>query len=109
MTQQRGGWPGYETERHAGQAARHAHPSRRRVLGYGLAGLAALAVAGTAGFELVEHGVLPGKSTLDRLDGACDVAAPDLTPYAKPGPQHDGSFYSTARHAEVGYTIAYPP
>jgi enterochelin esterase-like enzyme len=66
-------------------------------------------VAGGAGFELIEHGVLPGKSELDQLDGACDVAAPGLATYAEPGPQHDGTFYSTARHADVGYTIAYPP
>ena len=79
------------------------------MLRYGLAGLAALAVAGAAGFELVERGVLPGKSELDQLDGACDVPAPDLAPYAPPGPQYDGTFYSAARRTTVGYTIGYPP
>jgi pimeloyl-ACP methyl ester carboxylesterase len=66
-------------------------------------------VAGLAGFELVEHDVLPGKSALDQLDGACDVPAVDLASYAQPGPQYDGTFYSAARQQVVGYTIAYPP
>jgi enterochelin esterase-like enzyme len=83
--------------------------SRRRFLGYGLAGIAALAVAGATGFELVERGVLPGKGELDQLDGACDVSAPDLAPYAMPGPQYAGTFYSAARRRTVGYTIGYPP
>jgi S-formylglutathione hydrolase FrmB len=83
--------------------------SRRRVLGYGLAGIGALAVAGVAGFELVERGVLPGKAELDQFDGACDVPAPDLAPYAPPGPQVSGTFYSAARRTTVGYTIGYPP
>ena len=109
MTQQRGGRSGHETEPRGRPGTRHGHPSRRRVLRYGLAGIAALAVAGAAGFELIDRGVLPGKSELDQLDGACDVAAPDLTPYAAPGPQYDGTFYSAARRAIVGYTIAYPP
>jgi S-formylglutathione hydrolase FrmB len=109
MTQQRGGPPGHGAQPQATPAARSGHPSRRRILGYGLAGIAALAVAGAAGFELIERGVLPGKSELDRLDGACDVAAPDLTRYAEPGPQYDGAFQSAARRTRVGYTIAYPP
>jgi len=109
MTQQRGGSPGYQTEPQARPPARHGHLARRRVLTYSLAGIAALAVAGAAGFELVERGVLPGKSELDQLDGACDVAAPDLATYAEPGPQYDGTFHSAARRRTVGYTIAYPP
>jgi S-formylglutathione hydrolase FrmB len=83
--------------------------SRRRFLRYALSGVVAVAAAGTAGFELVDRGVLPGKSELDQLDGACDVPAPDLTPYAALGPQHSGSFYSAARRTSVGYTIGYPP
>jgi enterochelin esterase-like enzyme len=110
MTQQRDSRIGGRTGKQAVQAPRNARrPSRRRVLRYGLAGIAALAIAGTAGFELVERGVLPGKSELDQLDGACDVPAADLTAYAKPGPQYDGTFYSAARRTIVRYTIAYPP
>jgi S-formylglutathione hydrolase FrmB len=85
------------------------HPSRRRVLGYGLAGVAAVAAAGGVGGELVSRGVLPGKGTLDAIDGACSVAAPDLASYAPPGPEVSGTFYSRARNQAVGYTIGYPP
>jgi S-formylglutathione hydrolase FrmB len=83
--------------------------SRRRFLRYALGGVVAVAAAGAAGFELVDHGALPGKSELDQLDGACDVPAPDFAPYATPGPQHSGTFYSAARRTSVGYTIGYPP
>jgi S-formylglutathione hydrolase FrmB len=83
--------------------------SRRRVLRYGLTGAAVVAAAGFGGFELVNRGMLPGKSMLDDLDGACSVAAPDLTRYAAPGPERSGTFYSAARRRPVGYTIAYPP
>jgi S-formylglutathione hydrolase FrmB len=83
--------------------------SRRRFLRYALGGMVAVAAAGAAGFELVDRGILPGKSELDQLDGACDVPAADLTPYATPGPQRSGSFYSAARRTTVGYTIGYPP
>jgi S-formylglutathione hydrolase FrmB len=82
---------------------------RRRFLRYALGGIVAAAAAGAAGFELVSHGVLPGKSELDQLDGACAVPAADLAGYATPGPQHSGTFYSAARQTSVGYTIAYPP
>jgi S-formylglutathione hydrolase FrmB len=85
------------------------HPSRRRVLGYGLAGAVVVAAAGGAGVELVSRGVLPGQGVLDSIDGACSVAAPDLASYAPPGPQVSGTFYSRARNQTVGYTIAYPP
>jgi enterochelin esterase-like enzyme len=82
--------------------------TRRRVLALGLGGAAAVAAAGTAGFELVSHGVLPGKTTLAEYDGACSVPSPQLD-YARPGPSFSGSFFSAARHRTVGYTIAYPP
>ena len=83
--------------------------SRRAFLGYGLAGVAALAAAGAGGAELISRGVLPGKGELDAIDGACSVAAPDLASYAPPGPQLSGTFYSRARNRTVGYTIGYPP
>ena len=82
---------------------------RRRFLRYALGGVVVAAAAGAAGFELVNRGVLPGKSELDQLDGACSVPAADLASYAAPGPQHSGTFDSAARRTTVGYTIAYPP
>jgi pimeloyl-ACP methyl ester carboxylesterase len=82
--------------------------SRRRVLGYGLAGVGTLLGLGAVGAELVDHGVLPGKLVLDELDGACSIAAPELI-YDRLGPSHSGRFFSQARRREVGYTIAYPP
>ncbi len=85
------------------------HPSRRRVLAYGLAGVAAVAATGGAWVELVSRGVLPGQGVLDAIDGACSVAAPDLASYAPPGPQVSGTFYSRARNQTVGFTIGYPP
>ena len=84
-------------------------PPRRRFLRYALGGVAVVAAAGVAGFELVDHDVLPGKSELDQLDGTCDVPAPDFTPYATPGPEYSGTFYSVARRTMIGYTIGYPP
>jgi S-formylglutathione hydrolase FrmB len=83
--------------------------SRRRLLGYGLAGLAAAAAVGVGGAELISRGELPGKGALDAIDGACSVAAPDLASYAPPGPKVSGTFYSRARNRAVGYTIGYPP
>jgi predicted esterase len=84
------------------------HPRRRLVLGAGLGGALGVAVAGVTGFELVSHGVLPGKSYLDQLDGACEVPSPPFL-FGRLGPSLSGRFYSTARRQTVGYTIAYPP
>jgi enterochelin esterase-like enzyme len=83
--------------------------SRRLFIRYGLAGVAAAAAVGLGGAELISRGDLPGKGELDAIDGACSVAAPDLAPYAPPGPQVSGTFYSAARNRAVGYTIGYPP
>ncbi|MGH3289793.1 MAG: alpha/beta hydrolase [Streptosporangiaceae bacterium] len=69
---------------------------------------AAVAAAGAAGFELISRGILPGKTMLDTLDGACSVPSPPLM-LAPPGPSSSGTFYSMARRRTVGYTIAYPP
>lgn len=82
--------------------------NRRRVLTLGLVPAAAVVVAGVTGIELVSRGVLPGKATLDSLDGACSVPAPRLA-YSRPGPSFSGTFYSAARRRLVGYAIAYPP
>jgi S-formylglutathione hydrolase FrmB len=68
-----------------------------------------VAAAGGAGYELIMHGVLPGKSELDRLDGACSVAVP---PFAFPsgvGRTVSGSFFSEKRNRQVAYSIGYPP
>src|SRR5579862_2277510 len=79
--------------------------SRRRFLVAGVGGV--IAAAFGLG-ELVEHGVLPGKTRLDQLLGECSVSGPALT-FAAAGPTIDGTFYSRARGRRVGYTIAYPP
>jgi pimeloyl-ACP methyl ester carboxylesterase len=79
--------------------------TRRHILACGLGGFIAAAFAG---FELVEHGVLPGKHILDELDGACSVSSPTLA-FAAAGPSKSGQFFSVARNRTVGYTIAYPP
>jgi len=82
--------------------------SRRRFLTIGLGGVALVVVGGATAVGLVDHGVLPGKLTLDQLDGACTVASP--TPSFSPlGPSMSGTFDSSARNRAVGYTIAYPP
>jgi len=81
--------------------------TRRRVLTLALAP-ALLAGAGAAGLELVSRGVVPGRTLLDKLDGACSVPAPPLA-FSAPGPSFSGTFYSAARRRTVGYTIAYPP
>jgi enterochelin esterase-like enzyme len=57
--------------------------------------------------ELVSHGVLPGRSELDQLDGACTVAAP-APQFSNLGKAYPGAFYSEARHRRVDYSIAYP-
>jgi esterase/lipase superfamily enzyme len=82
--------------------------TRAGFLKLGLAGAGTLVVGGATLYELVEHGVLPGKQTLDIIDGACDVPHPPLR-FSTPGPSYSKSFYSHARNREVGYTIAYPP
>ncbi len=74
----------------------------------GLGGTLGLAAAAAGGAELVNHGVLPGKAFLDRVDGACRVPGPPMR-FSPAGPSFSGTFYSAARRRVVGYTIAYPP
>jgi pimeloyl-ACP methyl ester carboxylesterase len=90
------------------QGDRRLRLSRRRLLVLGFGGLAAATAAGATGVELISHGVVPGGQVLAQLDGACSVARPPLI-FSPPGPSISGTFYSRARHREVGYTIAYPP
>ena len=91
-----------------GTAPEDRRRSRRRILTLGLGGVAVVVVGGAAAVELVDHGVLPGKLTLDQLDGACTVPAPTPT-FSPLGPSMSGAFDSSARNRTVGYTIAYPP
>jgi hypothetical protein len=81
---------------------------RRHVLKWFVGGIGFVVVAGGAGVELVDHGVLPGKQTLDEIDGACSVPTPTLS-FHNVGPSESGHFYSAARQRSVGYTIGYPP
>jgi pimeloyl-ACP methyl ester carboxylesterase len=82
--------------------------TRRQLIGTGIGGFAALAVAGAGGVELMAHGVLPGKGLIDQIDGECAVPSPPMV-FSAPGPSISGTFYSMARRRDVGYTIAYPP
>ena len=82
--------------------------TRRRVLTLGLAPAAVLACAAAGGTELVARGILPGRTLLDGLEGACSVPEPPLA-FSPLGPSIDGTFSSAARRRTVGYTIAYPP
>ncbi len=79
--------------------------TRRRLLAGGGGG-ALVAAVGLA--DLVQHGVLPGKALLDRLDGACSVPAAAES-FQAAGPTIVGHFFSRARNRTVNYTLAYPP
>jgi enterochelin esterase-like enzyme len=76
----------------------------RRALLFGVGG-SLTAVAG--GVALVDDGVLPGRLTLHRALGACDVGGP--LPSGAPGPIRYGSFASAARRRTVGYALVFPP
>jgi pimeloyl-ACP methyl ester carboxylesterase len=66
------------------------------------------ALAGGAGYELVERGALPGRTRLDEALGRTRVSQPDVS-YGTAGSTVSGSFYSPARGTTVGWTISYPP
>jgi len=85
-----------------------ARMSRRALVAWITGGLIAGLGVGVGGFELVNHGVLPGRQLLNQIDGTCSVPAPVLS-FAPLGPSQSGTFMSAARHRRVGYTIAYPP
>jgi pimeloyl-ACP methyl ester carboxylesterase len=72
------------------------------------AGAAAVLVAAGAGFELVDHAVLPGKGRLDAALGRCDATAPAASGADAPPPV-TGTFASRLRGREVAYALAYPP
>jgi enterochelin esterase-like enzyme len=73
-----------------------------------VAGAAILVGGGATAAELVSHGLLPGKQSLDRLEGGCSVTSPEFR-FSALGPAHSGTFYSNARGRTVGYTLAFPP
>ena len=82
--------------------------TRRRALAIGAGALGVVVVGGAVGLELVDHGVLPGKSLLDQLDGACDVTVPAFD--FRPGETTESaSFYSRYRQRAVRYSVGYPP
>jgi S-formylglutathione hydrolase FrmB len=76
----------------------------RRALLAGAGGSAATVAGGLA---LVDTGVLPGRLTLQRALGACDVGG--SLPAVDPGRMVGGTLQSAARGRQVTYTIAYPP
>lgn len=82
--------------------------SRRRFLAIGIAGAAVVVGGGATAFELISHGVLPGKLELDELDGACSVSHAPFE-FSELGPAMSGTFYSHYRRCNVGYTLAFPP
>lgn len=81
-------------------------PRRAALLSLGSA--AAVAGLGVAGFELVDHAVLPGKGRLDEALGRCDAVTPDA-PHADAPPLVTGTFASAARGRAVAYALSYPP
>jgi hypothetical protein len=73
-------------------------PSRiaRRALLAGGVGVVALGCLAGGGYELIEHGVVPGKERLDEALGRTMVEEPDVH-YRTPGPTVSGSFSSVGR------------
>ena len=77
----------------------------RRTFLLGAVGTAVLAATGSV--VAIEDGVLPGRTRLAALTGACDV---DAVPPAGPaGTVTSGQFASSARGRDVGWSVALPP
>ncbi|MGN6331233.1 MAG: alpha/beta hydrolase-fold protein [Motilibacteraceae bacterium] len=72
-----------------------------------LVGACAVVAAGVAGGVGVEEGVLPGRLTVVKALGGCDVDAP--VPDAAPGPLERATFRSARRGRDVEWTLALPP
>lgn len=81
--------------------------SRRRFLAIGGVAAGVLGLGALGLVELVDHGVLPGASILNDLDGACTVDVPPPQ-YGPVGRQIERSFYSRHRGRTVGYTLGLP-
>lgn len=77
-------------------------------MGGPLGGVVLLGTAGTAGFELVSRGVLPGKTVLDQFDGACSVPAPDLT-LRRALPETAEVYFGNGCHSDPFFTAQEPP
>lgn len=82
-------------------------PISRRGLLTGAVGAAVVTVAGGTGYELVQHGTLPGKYQLDKILGACgsDPGVPAITA----GPVGTTRFYSQRRKRTVQVIVMRPP
>ena len=77
----------------------------RRTFLLGALGTAVLAAGGSV--VAIDEGVLPGRTRLAELTGACDV---DAVPAAGPvGAITSGRFSSSARGRELGWSLALPP
>jgi S-formylglutathione hydrolase FrmB len=67
----------------------------------------ATVAAGAGGLLMVDRGILPGGSVLDRKLGRCDIDVP--TANTPGGTVVGGSFTSRLRRVPVDYVIGYPP
>ena len=79
----------------------------RRGLLIGVIGAAAVAAVGGTGYELVQHGTLPGKYQLDNLLGAC--GSDPGVPAIMAGPVSTTRFYSRHRKRTVRMIVMRPP
>jgi acetyl esterase/lipase len=77
----------------------------RRTLLLGALGTAVL--AGTGSVVAIEDGALPGRIRLADMLGGCNVDA--VPPSGTVGDVTTGQFMSSARHREVGWSLALPP
>lgn len=76
--------------------------------GFLIGGVAAGAVVLAGGVGLVETEVLPGRTRLNTLLGAC--GSPTPVPDVTPGPVSYHTYRSAARGSiDVGWSVAYPP
>ncbi len=81
--------------------------SRRHFLAFGAVAAGVVGLGAVGLVELVDHGVLPGQSILNDLDGACTVDVPPAH-YGPVGDQVERTFFSRHRGRTVGYTLGLP-
>jgi S-formylglutathione hydrolase FrmB len=82
-------------------------PISRRGLLVGAIGATVVTVAGGTGYELVQHGALPGKYQLDKILGAC--GGDPGVPAVMAGPVSTTRFYSQHRKRTVQMIVMRPP